>query len=73
MPLTPDPVAERLTQLEIKACYAEDLLEQLNQTVYAQQQLIERLVREVQQLRSQPAPEHGTRLHQLRDELPPHY
>ncbi|MEQ1660403.1 MAG: SlyX family protein, partial [Hylemonella sp.] len=28
----------RLTELEIKASYAEDLLEQLNATIYRQQQ-----------------------------------
>lgn len=63
----------RLTELEIKASYAEDLLEQLNQTIYRQQQQIDLLLREVMGLRPQlpegssPAPRN------LRDDLPPHY
>jgi SlyX protein len=63
----------RLVELEIKASYAEDLLEQLNQTVYRQQQQIDFLLREVTGLRRQ-LPEGSTPvLRSLRDELPPHY
>lgn len=65
--------AERLDNLEIKASFADDLLEQLNLTVYAQQQAIERLQRELRALAGQ--------LQELRDglprgavdERPPHY
>lgn len=45
--------------LEIKASFTEDLLDQLNLTIYQQQQLIDRLTHEVIQLRQQaprPAP-----------------
>ena len=63
----------RLTELEIKASYAEDLLEQLNTTIYRQQQQIDRLLREVTGLREQ-LPEGTTPvLRNLRDDLPPHY
>ncbi|GAA4429538.1 hypothetical protein GCM10023090_29710 [Acidovorax lacteus] len=63
----------RLEALEIKASYAEDLLEQLNLTVYAQQQTIDRLQRELRAVVGQ--------LQELRDglprgaadERPPHY
>lgn len=63
----------RLTELEIKASYAEDLLDQLNQTIFRQQQQIDRLLREVAELRRQQ-PEGGQVVQRnLRDELPPHY
>lgn len=63
----------RLMELEIKASYAEDLLEQLNQTIYRQQQQIDLLLREVGGLRQQ-LPEGTTpALRSLRDDLPPHY
>lgn len=73
MPDTTPTTDARLTELEIKASYAEDLLEQLNQTIYRQQQQIDLLLREVGGLRRQ-LPEGSTPvLSNLRDELPPHY
>ena len=63
----------RLTELEIKASYTEDLLDQLNLTIYRQQQQIDSLVLQVTQLRQQsPDPGSGA-ARNLRDELPPHY
>jgi len=61
----------RLTDLEIKSSYAEDLLDTLNQTVFRQQAQIEMLLREVRALRRQGAAASG--LHPHQDELPPHY
>ena len=43
----PHATDQRLTELEIKASYAEDLLDQLNQIIYRQQQQIDRLEREL--------------------------
>lgn len=64
---------QRLTNLEIKASFTEDMLEQLDQVVVRQQQQIELLIREVTQLR-QMAPEvPGSAGRNLRDELPPHF
>ena len=64
---------ERIMELEIKASYAEDLLEQLNMTIYRQQQQIDMLINEVRELKRQ-APEGGQGApRNLRDELPPHY
>jgi len=64
---------QRLTELEIKASFNEDLVEQLNQVVFRQQQQIDALVREVSQLRLQlPEPDAGG-ARNPRDELPPHY
>jgi SlyX protein len=62
----------RLTELEVKASYADDLLDALNSIVAQQQQQIDRLLREVQQLRQQSA-EDPASPRTLRDELPPHY
>ena len=65
---------QRLTDLEIKASYADDLLDTLNALVAKQQEQIDLLLREVSRLRQRggdggvPA---GPR--DPRDELPPHY
>ncbi|MEW5891842.1 MAG: SlyX family protein [Pseudomonadota bacterium] len=63
----------RLTELEIKLSYAEDLLEEINRTVFRQQEQIESLQRQIlnlqQQLQDMSPPEGGS----LRDEIPPHY
>jgi SlyX protein len=65
---------QRLMELEIKASYTEDLLDQLNQTLFRQQQQIDRLLHEVAQLNRQlPADGGGGTFRSLRDELPPHY
>ena len=48
----------RVMELEVKASYTDDLLEQLNMTIYRQQKQIDVLVDE---------------LRELRDEIPPHY
>ncbi len=64
---------KRLMDLEIKASFTEDLVEQLNQTIFQPQQQIEALIREVSQLR-QHTPDGGSGgFRSLRDELPPHY
>ncbi len=66
-------IDKRLMDLEIKASFTEDLVEQLNQTIFQQQQQIDALIREVNQLRQQ-TPDGGTGgFRSLRDELPPHY
>ena len=63
----------RVMELEVKASYSDDLLEQLNMTIFRQQQTIDLLLEEVRQLRRQ-VPEGGPGgPRNLRDELPPHY
>lgn len=64
---------QRLTELEIKASYSDDLLEQLNLIIYRQQQQIDALVHEVQQMRQQQSDSSVGAPRNLRDELPPHY
>ena len=63
----------RIDELEVKAAFAEDLLDALNATVYRQQQQIERLQREVRELREQLAASAPAESRGLRDEIPPHY
>ena len=64
---------QRLTELEIKASYTEDLLDQLNLVIVRQQQQIDRLMRELRELRQQQAEPGSAPFRSLRDELPPHY
>ena len=70
---TPTHTEDRLTQLEVKASFAEDLLDKLDQIIIRQQDQIDRLEREVQWLRQQTSPEDLVAPRNLRDELPPHY
>lgn len=70
--MTPAPTSdERLTELEIKASFAEDLVDRLNDVIWRQQQQIDRLEREVASLRE--ATQAAATPRSLRDELPPHY
>lgn len=64
----------RLDALEVKASFAEDLVDRLNDVVVRQQQQIDLLLREVGLLRQQQAAalDSGA-FTSLRDELPPHY
>lgn len=69
----PHDIEQRLIDLEIKASFSEDMVDQLNQVIVRQQQQIDMLIREIDQLR-QPTPDAGVGgSRNLRDELPPHY
>jgi len=69
----PDTIDQRLTDLEIKATYTEDLVEQLDKIIARQQQQIDLLLREVAELR-QPSTDGGlATARSLRDDLPPHF
>ena len=66
-------LADRVAEIEARLALSEDALDELNRTVYRQQQLIDRLQRELRSLqdvvegfdaRNAPVP---------RDEVPPHY
>lgn len=63
----------RITELEIKASYAEDMIDELNLTIYRQQQLIDRLILEIRTLRDQMRSDQPAEQRNLRDEIPPHY
>jgi SlyX protein len=64
---------QRLIDLEIKASYTEDQLEQLDRVVVRQQQQIDLLMREVASLREQPKDGDVVVGRSLRDDLPPHF
>ncbi len=64
---------QRLTELEIKASFTEDLVEQLNQVVIRQQQQIDLQVRELTDLKQQQRDSGSGEFRGLRDERPPHY
>ncbi|WP_457329084.1 SlyX family protein [Rhizobacter sp. P5_C2] len=64
---------QRLTALEIKASFTEDLLDALNALVARQQQQIEQMASQIALLRQQGAGQDTAAFRSLRDELPPHY
>lgn len=68
-----DRTEDRLTDLEVKASFTEDMVEKLNQVIIQQQSQIDWLVREVTELRQRNPAGDGEVLRSLRDELPPHY
>ncbi|MDP4302368.1 SlyX family protein [Leptothrix discophora] len=69
-----DRIDQRLTDLEVKLSYTEDLVEQLDAVVIEQARRIDLLVRELTRLRQQAEDSSGTPgARSLRDELPPHY
>lgn len=69
----PHDTEQRLTDLEIKASFTEDLLDQLNGIIVRQQQQIDLLVGEIARLQQQVPEEGAGVFRSLRDELPPHY
>ena len=64
---------QRLTELEIKASFQEDLLDSLNQVVIRQQQQIDRMIQALSDLKQQLEETDAGGVPRLRDELPPHY
>ena len=70
--LTPESMDQRINDLEIKASFSDELLDQLNAIVTRQQAEIAALIREVQQLRALVPDKEGGG-NSLLQELPPHY
>ena len=68
-----EDVERRLTELEIKASYAEDTVDRLNDVVVRQQRQIDGLLRQLAELLQQREAGETPQLRSLRDELPPHY
>jgi len=68
-----DAAESRLTELEIKLAYTEDLVDTLNLTVFRQQEQLEALQRQLADLQRQlqSIPSGPTRT--AADEIPPHY
>ena len=63
----------RLNELEVKLSFAEDQIEELNRSVYRQQQQIDQLQLAIRDLRKQQAAAAPAEGRSLRDEIPPHY
>lgn len=67
-------IEQRLTDLEIKASFTEDLLDKLDQVIIGQQRQIDLLIREIADLRQQPPVDGGAgAARSLRDDLSPHF
>lgn len=66
-------MTDRITELEIKLAFTEDLVEQLNLTVFRQQQQVDLLLTEMRALRQQVKTSLPDEQRSLRDEIPPHY
>lgn len=68
-----DNMEDRLTELEIKLGFAEDLLEALNRTVYGQQEQMAAMREEIRALRRQLELALPAEQRTAADEVPPHY
>jgi len=66
-------VDDRLEKIETKLGLSEDLLEELNKTVYRQQCQIEQLQRELVSLREQVQSALPNEPRNSGNEIPPHY
>jgi SlyX protein len=63
----------RITELEIKLSLGEDQIEELNRTVFRQQQQIDLLQAQIRELYLLLQPEAASEPRNLRDDIPPHY
>ena len=61
-----------ITELEIKISYSEDMVDELNRTIFRQQQ-IDQLIKQIKTLGEQIQNAAPAEQRSLRDELPPHY
>ncbi len=65
---------QRITNLEIKFSHQEDFLQKLNEVIVAQQVAIERMQKEILDLKRSVNTETGVQgKRSLEDEKPPHY
>jgi SlyX protein len=63
----------RLAEIEAKLSFTEDLLDQLNRTVFRQQEQIDLLQQELRVLYQQVKEAMPSEPRNLADEVPPHY
>lgn len=66
-------IESRLSEIEAKLTFAEDLLEELNRAVYRQQQQFDRLQQELRALRETIETARPAEPGSPGDEVPPHY
>jgi len=70
---SPHKIEQRLTDLEIKASFTEDMVDQLNQVIVRQQRQIDLLILKIAQLRQRSPDGEVVVPGRLHDDLPPHY
>lgn len=63
----------RLTELETKLAFAEDLIDTLNRTVFRQQEQLDLLQEQLRVLHRRLNDALPAEPRDLRDEIPPHY
>jgi len=63
----------RLTEVEAKLAFAEDLIDTLNQTVIRQQAQLDSMQQQLRLLHQRLKDVTPDESHSLRDEIPPHY
>lgn len=63
----------RLTEVEIKLVFAEDLIDALNQTVISQQAQLDSMQQQLRLLHRRIKDVTPDETRNLRDEIPPHY
>ncbi|MFP5409823.1 MAG: SlyX family protein [Gammaproteobacteria bacterium] len=64
---------DRLTEIETKLAFAEDLIETLNQTVFRQQAQIDLLQAQLRLLHGQLQALQPSEARNPREDIPPHY
>ena len=63
----------RIDELEAKICLAEELLDELNRTVFRQQEQIDLLQQQLRMIRQEHQVSAPTEFRDIREEIPPHY
>jgi SlyX protein len=66
-------LSRRVTELEIKASYSEDLIDQLDKVIIRQQAQIDQLIQAITELRQSSTDGGLGAARNLRDDLPPHF
>lgn len=66
-------IDRRVTELEIKASYTEDLIDQLDKVIVRQQEQIDLLIKAIAELRLSSTDGGLGVARNLRDDLPPHF
>ena len=64
---------KQIAELEVKLSFCEDLLEELNRTVFRQQQQIDHILKELRALRDQVRTSLPADPRNPAEEIPPHY
>ncbi|MBK7501431.1 MAG: SlyX family protein [Polaromonas sp.] len=70
---TQENIVARIEALEIKASFADDAIDKLDQVIIRQQLQIDLLIKEVTDLSQSQSQDSTSTPRNLRDELPPHF